>query len=146
MCNLYSGMPSADYEGETRSIRLGGHSTSIRIEVMFWNVLEDIAAAQGMPLPRLVTLLYDEVLALHGEARNFASLLRCACLRHLEMKADRLASAQRRAVEQRGRVAGDVDGALERIDDRDVGVGHVARTARALRGDAVRPRDAHGEG
>jgi predicted DNA-binding ribbon-helix-helix protein len=86
MCNLYSGMPSGDYEGETRSVRLGGHSTSIRIEVMFWNVLEDIAASQGMTLPRLVTLLYDEVLALHGEARNFASLLRCACLRHLEMK------------------------------------------------------------
>lgn len=95
MCNLYSGMPSANYEGETRSIRLGGHSTSIRIEVMFWGVLEDIAASQGMTLPRLVTVLYDEVLALHGEARNFASLLRCACLRHLEMKAAEVASARR---------------------------------------------------
>ncbi len=51
---------------------------------MFWGVLEDIAASQGMTLPRLVTKLYDEVLTLHGEARNFASLLRCACLKHAQ--------------------------------------------------------------
>lgn len=84
MCHLFSGIASAEYEGETRSVRLGGHSTSIRLETMFWRVLEELAATQHMSLPRFLTVLYDEVLDLHGEARNFTSLLRCACLRHLE--------------------------------------------------------------
>lgn len=87
MCKLFSGIPSNQYDGETRSVRLGGHSTSIRIEVMFWLVLEDLAASQGMTLPRFLTVLYDEVLDLHGAARNFTSLLRCACLKHLEVRA-----------------------------------------------------------
>jgi predicted DNA-binding ribbon-helix-helix protein len=74
----------AEYESETRSVRLSGYSTSIRLEVMYWRVLEELAAAQGMTLPRFLTVLYEEVLELHGEARNFASLLRCACLRFAE--------------------------------------------------------------
>ena len=51
---------------------------------MYWRVLEDLAASQTMSLPRFLTKLYDEVLELHGEARNFSSLLRCACLQHIE--------------------------------------------------------------
>ncbi|KQT47448.1 arylsulfate sulfotransferase [Aureimonas sp. Leaf454] len=84
MCHVFSGIPMAEYESETRSVRLAGYSTSIRLEVMYWRVLEDLAQAQGMTLPRFLTALYDEVLELHGEARNFASLLRCACLRFAE--------------------------------------------------------------
>lgn len=84
MCHVFSGIPIAEYEGETRSVRLAGHSTSIRLETMYWRVLEELAASQRMTLPRFLTVLYDEVLDLHGEARNFTSLLRCVCLKHAE--------------------------------------------------------------
>jgi predicted DNA-binding ribbon-helix-helix protein len=83
MCRIFSGQAPESYEGQTRSIRIGGHSTSIRLEAAFWAILEEIAAAQGMSLGKFVTKLHDEVLDLHGEVRNFASLLRCCCLIYL---------------------------------------------------------------
>ncbi|QIB33226.1 ribbon-helix-helix domain-containing protein [Ancylobacter pratisalsi] len=80
MCHIFAGQAPDTYEGQTRSVRIGGHSTSIRLEAAFWTVLEEVAAHQGMSLGKFVTKLHDEVLELHGEVRNFASLLRCSCL------------------------------------------------------------------
>ncbi|MBC8037549.1 MAG: ribbon-helix-helix domain-containing protein, partial [Rhizobiales bacterium] len=65
------------------SVRLMGHATSVRLEANFWVIVEDIAAAQGMPLARFLTQLYEEALEIHGEVSNFASLLRCCCLNYL---------------------------------------------------------------
>jgi predicted DNA-binding ribbon-helix-helix protein len=59
---------------------MGGHSTSIRLEMSFWDTLEEIAAKEGMSLAKFLTTLHDEVLDHHGEVKNFASLLRCSCL------------------------------------------------------------------
>jgi predicted DNA-binding ribbon-helix-helix protein len=84
MCRIFSELDPALYEFQTRSVRLSGHSTSIRLEVAFWNTLEAIARAQGTPLGRLLTRLHDEVLEFRGEAPNFASLLRCACLKYVD--------------------------------------------------------------
>ena len=89
MCSLFAHQPEADYEGQTRSLRIGGHGTSIRLEAAFWAVLEEIAEGEGTTLGRFITTLHDEVLAHHGEVRNFASLLRCACLAHLARAAGR---------------------------------------------------------
>ncbi|ESR26834.1 ribbon-helix-helix domain-containing protein [Lutibaculum baratangense] len=86
MCHIFAGIAHERYEGETRSVRLSGHATSIRLEAAFWQVLEDLAADQGMTLPKFLSTLHDEVLELHGEVRNFTSLLRCTCLVHLERK------------------------------------------------------------
>ena len=80
MCNLFAHQPQRDYESQTRSLRIGGHCTSIRLEISFWDALEEIAATQNMTLAKFVTTLHDEVLDHHGEVRNFASLLRCSCL------------------------------------------------------------------
>ena len=80
MCHLFAHQPQRDYESQTRSLRIGGHSTSIRLEMAFWDTLEEIAATQNMSLAKFVTTLHDEVLDHHGEVRNFASLLRCSCL------------------------------------------------------------------
>lgn len=80
MCHIFAGQAPETYESQTRSVRIGGHSTSIRLEAAFWTVLEEVAAHQGMSLGKFVTRLHDEVLDLHGEVRNFASLLRCSCL------------------------------------------------------------------
>ena len=84
MCRIFAGIASGNYRSETRSVRLGGHATSIRLEVAFWRVLDSLAAQQGMTLGRFLTELHDEVLELHGEVGNFASLLRCVCLLHVE--------------------------------------------------------------
>ncbi|NPU11182.1 ribbon-helix-helix domain-containing protein [Bradyrhizobium sp. 83002] len=80
MCRLFAHQPQRDYESQTRSLRIGGHSTSIRLELAFWDTLEEIAAKEGMSLAKFVTTLYAEVLDHHGEVKNFASLLRCSCL------------------------------------------------------------------
>lgn len=80
MCKMFSGQSPDLYESHTRSIRLGGHATSIRLEAAFWSTLEEIAAEQGVSLPRFLTKLYDEVLDFRGQITNFTSLLRCACL------------------------------------------------------------------
>ena len=89
MCSLYAHQPAADYEGQTRSLRIGGHCTSIRLEAAFWAVLEEMAEGEGTSLGRFLTTLHDEVLAHRGEVRNFSSLLRCACLVHLSRAAGR---------------------------------------------------------
>ena len=89
MCSLFAHQPEADYEGQTRSLRIGGHCTSIRLEAAFWAVLEEMAAGEGATLGKFLTTLYGEVLAHHGEVRNFSSLLRCACLVHLSRAAGR---------------------------------------------------------
>jgi predicted DNA-binding ribbon-helix-helix protein len=80
MCKMFSGQSPDLYESHTRSLRLGGHATSIRLEAAYWSTLEEIAAEQGVSLPRFLTKLYDEVLDFRGEITNFTSLLRCACL------------------------------------------------------------------
>ncbi|MBV9566431.1 MAG: ribbon-helix-helix domain-containing protein [Bradyrhizobium sp.] len=80
MCSLFAHQPQRDYESQTRSLRIGGHCTSIRLELSFWDTLEEIAAKEGMSLAKFLTTLHDEVLVHHGEVRNFASLLRCSCL------------------------------------------------------------------
>lgn len=101
MCKIFAGIPRANYESETRSVRLGGHATSIRLEAVYWDHLERLARSQGLTLGRLLTELYDEVLALHGEVRNFTSLLRCVCLLHLERSLGPGAHAAALAVPER---------------------------------------------
>jgi len=82
MCQIFAGQDPQRYESETRSIRLHGHCTSIRLETAFWAQIDQIAADSGLTTPQFVAKLHDEVVELRGEVRNFASLLRCACLIH----------------------------------------------------------------
>lgn len=84
MCQIFAGQDPARYESETRSVRLNGQSTSIRLEVAFWATLADIAADSGMTTPQFLSKLHAEVLERHGEVQNFTSLLRCACLLYRE--------------------------------------------------------------
>lgn len=84
MCQVFAGQNPANYENQTRSIRLGGHATSVRLERRFWEILSIISEEQGMSTPQLLSKIYDEALDLHGDVVNFASLLRCACTIYLE--------------------------------------------------------------
>lgn len=69
-----------------RSIRLHGVATSIRLENLFWQVLEDIAARDSYTVPQLCTKLYDELLAERGAVDNFSSFLRVCCTRYLALQ------------------------------------------------------------
>jgi predicted DNA-binding ribbon-helix-helix protein len=86
MCKLFSRLDPKSYTFQIRSVLLGGHATSIRLEAMFWNILEKLAAEEGATLDRFLTKLHDEPLRFHGEANDFTSLLRCACLVYVESK------------------------------------------------------------
>ena len=79
MCRIFSGQDPEIYKVITRSVRLNGFSTSIRLEALFWSILDEIAAGQNMSTPRFISTLYDEVMELRGEVGNFASLLRVTC-------------------------------------------------------------------
>ena len=52
-------------------------------ERSFWRIIDNIAANEGLTTPAFISRLHSEVLELHGEAPNFTSLLRCACMIHL---------------------------------------------------------------
>lgn len=99
MCNIFAGQDPASYAFVTRSVRLSGHATSIRLEAQFWAIIDEIAEHQGMSTPRFLSKLHDEALEIHGDIGNFTSLLRNACviyLRHGELvpgKQDLLATA-----------------------------------------------------
>jgi predicted DNA-binding ribbon-helix-helix protein len=80
MCHLFASQSPDSYALETRSIRLNGQSTSIRLEKVFWDILEDMAAAERMTVPRFISTLHQEIVLLRGEVPNFTSHLRCICV------------------------------------------------------------------
>lgn len=83
MCQIFAGQNPSRYESITRRLRLNGQSTSIRLERAFWGILDQMARLEGSSTPAFLSKLHSEVLQQHGEARNFTSLLRCACTLHL---------------------------------------------------------------
>lgn len=86
MCRLFiEGDPDL-WECHTRSLRLHGLATSLRLETFFWNILEEIAGRDHITLSQLVAKLYDELVEARGEAGNFASFLRVCCGRYLALQ------------------------------------------------------------
>lgn len=86
MCEVFSRQDPRRYQPVTRKLRLNGQSTSIRLEQAFWDIIDEIAAGEGMATPAFLSTLQSEVLQLGGEPVNFTSLLRCACLVQLELR------------------------------------------------------------
>ncbi len=80
MCEIFARQDPEQYKNELRSLRLAGRSTSIRLERKFWQILDEIAESQDLSTPRFLSTLYDEVIEIHGEVQNFASLLRVTCM------------------------------------------------------------------
>ncbi len=88
MCEIFAGQDPKRYDAETRHLRLNGQSTSIRLENAFWAIIDDIAAGEDTTTPQFISTLHQEVLERYGEPGNFTSLLRCTCLRYLELQTD----------------------------------------------------------
>ena len=87
MCEIFIRAQEQSYASASRSLRLHGAATSIRLEQLFWRVLEDIAARDGLRLNQLIERLYDELMAYRGQAANFTSFLRVSCLRYQMLQA-----------------------------------------------------------
>lgn len=83
MCEIYAGQDPDRYRPINRSVRIGGHSTSIQLEAAFWVLLDEIAESQGLSTAKFLSTLYDEALEINGSIPNFASLLRTSCLIYL---------------------------------------------------------------
>ncbi len=98
MCQIFAGQDPGNYRYITRSLRLAGHATSIRLEATFWDILDELAESQNMTTPRFLSTLYDEVLEQHGEIANFASLLRVSCVNYLKGPAAVVQDARRELV------------------------------------------------
>ncbi|SMF53654.1 Predicted DNA-binding protein, contains Ribbon-helix-helix (RHH) domain [Azospirillum oryzae] len=88
MCQIFVNTDPILYEARSRSVRIHGMVTSIRLENLFWNVLAGIAAEQGTTTNRLIVTLYDEVVEVHGSVQNLASFLRVSCVRYLTLTPD----------------------------------------------------------
>jgi predicted DNA-binding ribbon-helix-helix protein len=87
MCEIFISANPESYESRTRSVRLHGVVTSIRLENLHWEVLEEIGRRDGMSVTQLLERLYDELVAARGEAGNFASFLRVSALRYMGLQA-----------------------------------------------------------
>ena len=85
MCQVFAGQDPDRYASTTRRLRLNGQSTSIRLENAYWQVIDKMAEKDEMSTPFFISKLHSEVLELHGEPVNFTSLLRCACLKFIEI-------------------------------------------------------------
>ncbi|NQV82829.1 MAG: ribbon-helix-helix domain-containing protein [Rhodospirillales bacterium] len=70
------------YTPSRRSVRIHGHSTTIRLEQAYWTVMEDLAEKQGVTVAGLITLVHDH--CQFSDQKNLASCLRVLCLKYVE--------------------------------------------------------------
>lgn len=81
MCHVFASTEPDLFEPVTRSVRIGGVVTSLRLESAFWRIIDEIARVSEMSTGRFLSTLHDEVVEIRGEIGNFASLLRVIALR-----------------------------------------------------------------
>lgn len=86
MCEIYVKADPILYESRSRSLRIHGCVTKIRLENLFWDILAELAGGEAMTTNQLIAKLYDEIIEYRGEIDNFASFLRVTCLRYLTLR------------------------------------------------------------
>ena len=74
-----------------RSLSLFGHRTSVALEAAFWDVLEAIAARDGVTLSMLIARIDQE----RDPRRPLASALRLHALQHRDLEAEPLIGVKR---------------------------------------------------
>ena len=70
----------------TRSLRIDGMVTSVRLENFFWSKLEEIARRDRMNVTQLITKLHHESIDAGHDLGNFTSFLRVCCARYLDLQ------------------------------------------------------------
>lgn len=82
LCNAEQ---AQEYLPEKRSVRIHGHSTTLRLERAFWTVLDEMAADEGVAAGALITRIHDHCLV--NNDKNLASCLRVVCLKYINLGA-----------------------------------------------------------
>ena len=95
MCEFFVKADPIQYEQRSRTVRIHGVLTSIRLENMVWDILAEMAEEEGRTTNALISLFHDEILAQRGEVPNFASFLRVTCMRYLRRRVSRSEQASR---------------------------------------------------
>ncbi|MBH0087118.1 ribbon-helix-helix domain-containing protein [Psychrobacter sp. SCQQ22] len=88
MCQLFISADDSLWRSKTKSLRIQGVVTSIRLEVFFWDILEELSFRDQMTVNHLITKLYLESLDADHDIGNFTSFLRVCCSRYLSLIAD----------------------------------------------------------
>ncbi|MBE0459722.1 MAG: ribbon-helix-helix domain-containing protein [Pseudoalteromonas sp.] len=88
MCQLFINADSRLWTCRTKSLRIDGVVTSIRLEEFFWDILEEVAFRDQMTVNQMITKLYLESLDADHDIGNFTSFLRVCCSRYLSLVAD----------------------------------------------------------
>lgn len=86
MCEFFVKADPIQYEQRSRTVRIHGVLTSLRLENMMWDTLAEMAEEEGRTTNALIALFHDEILAHRGEVPNFASFLRVTCMRYLRRR------------------------------------------------------------
>ena len=91
----------------SRSVRLNGFATCLRLEEVYWEVLSDISRINDCSINTLLSYIDREVHLRHGGVKNFSGLIRVVCVMHL-LKAvrDSRGAAQEQVFVGCGGVAG----------------------------------------
>lgn len=77
----------------SRSIRLNGFSTCLRLEQIYWDILAEIARINCCSVSALLSYVDREVHLRHGGVKNFSGLVRVVCVVHSLKKDSCLAAA-----------------------------------------------------
>jgi predicted DNA-binding ribbon-helix-helix protein len=88
MCQIYAKTDPILYESRSRSVRIHGVITGIRLENLFWQILSNMAESEAMTTNQLIVKLHGEVGEHRGEVNNFTSFLRVTCLRYQSLRAE----------------------------------------------------------
>jgi predicted DNA-binding ribbon-helix-helix protein len=86
MCEFFVKADPILYESRSRTVRVHGVLTSIRLENLVWDILAQMALEEGRTTNGMIVQFHDEMLVHRGEVQNFASFLRVTCLRYLQRK------------------------------------------------------------
>ncbi|HCL63282.1 MAG TPA: hypothetical protein DIC56_00225 [Rhizobium sp.] len=86
MCKLFIQADPNLWESQTKSLRIDGMVTSVRLENFFWMTLEEIGRRDGMTVIQLIARLYHESIDAGHDLGNFTSFLRVCCGRYLALQ------------------------------------------------------------
>jgi len=66
----------------SRSVRLNGFATCLRLEQVYWDILSEMAKANCCSVSALLSYVDREVHLRHGGVKNFSGLVRVVCVVH----------------------------------------------------------------
>ena len=68
---------------QSKSVRLNGFATCLRLEDIYWKVLECMARTNGCSVNAILSHVDREVHLRYGGVKNFSGLIRVVCVVHL---------------------------------------------------------------